>query len=92
MTIIIQYEYYDIQIFDDYFSIILSFDDIKTKLEIDFNAIISFADPSSNFGLKLNGFADKKNIDKVNIDKVLENKDNHSKENVVEFANYKKLT
>ena len=53
MTIIIQYEYYDLQINENNFSITLSFGDIKTNLKINYNAIISFADPSSNFGLIL---------------------------------------
>ena len=53
MTIIIQYEYYDIKIENDFFEITLSFNDVKTKLKIGYDAVISFADPSANFGLKL---------------------------------------
>ena len=51
MTIVIQYEYYDLEINKNNFSISLSFNDIKTNLIIDYNSIISFADPSANFGL-----------------------------------------
>ena len=53
MTIIIQYEYYDLEINKNNFSITLSFDDIKTNLKINYNSIVSFADPSANFGLIL---------------------------------------
>ena len=53
MTIIIQYEYYDLEINKNNFSITLSFGDIKTNLKINYNAIVSFADPSANFGLIL---------------------------------------
>ncbi len=47
MTIIIQYEYYDLEINKNNFFITLSFDDIKTNLKINYNAIVSFADPFS---------------------------------------------
>ena len=53
MTIIIQYEYYDLEINKNDFSITLSFGDTKTNLKISYNAIVSFADPSANFGLIL---------------------------------------
>ena len=51
MTIVVQYEYYDIVINKNNFSITLSFNNIKTKIIIGYNAIVSFADPSANFGL-----------------------------------------
>ena len=53
MTIVIQYEYDDLEINKNNFSISLSFNDIKTNIKIDYNSIISFADPSANFGLIL---------------------------------------
>ncbi len=80
MTIVIQYEYYDIEIKKEYFNITLSFNDIKTKLKIGYNSIISFADPSANFGLKL------KNTE---IKKIKKN-DNKEKDNVINFSNFKK--
>ena len=84
MTIIIQYEYYDLEINKNNFSISLSFDDIKTNLKIDYNAIISFADPSANFGLILQA---NKILTKVNK-KIEKNKSN--KDNVINFSNFKK--
>ena len=84
MTIVIQYEYYDLEINKDKFSISLSFNDIITNLKIDYNAIISFADPSANFGLILQ--KDKmRNKENKNL------KNNNSKENnIINFSYYKK--
>ena len=84
MTIIIQYEYYDLEINKNNFSITLSFGDIKTNLIIDYNAIVSFADPSANFGLILQKNKIQKKINK----KIKNNKSNN--DNVINFSNYKK--
>ena len=84
MTIIIQYEYYDLEINKNDFSITLSFGDIKTNLRINYNAIVSFADPSANFGLILQ----KSKIQKK-VNKKLEN-NKSKKDNVINFSNYKK--
>ena len=84
MTIIIQYEYYDLEINKDNFSITLSFGDIKTNLKINYNAIVSFADPSANFGLILQ----KNKIQKKNNKKIEKKKSN--KNNVINFSNFKK--
>ena len=80
MTIVIQYEYYDLEIKENNFSITLSFNNIKTNLIVGYDSILSFADPSANFGLILQ---------EEKIQKKLEN--NKSKENnVINFSNYKK--
>ena len=84
MTIVIQYEYYDLKINNNNFSISLSFNDIKTNLTIDYNAIISFADPSANFGLIL-----QKNKSQKTLRRDLEIKKS-KKNNVINFSNYKK--
>ena len=84
MTIVIQYEFYDLEINKNNFSISLSFNDIKTNLKIDYNSIISFADPSANFGLIL-----QKNKIQNNLKKNVEI-DNSKKSNVINFSEYKK--
>tara|TARA_B100001057_G_scaffold299250_1_gene299378 strand:- start:297 stop:728 length:432 start_codon:yes stop_codon:yes gene_type:complete len=84
MTIVIQYEYDNLKINKNNFSISLSFNNIKTNLTIDYNSIISFADPSANFGLILQ----KSKIQK-NLEKNLERKKS-KKDNVINFSNYKK--
>lgn len=88
MTIVIQYEYYDLQIYDDYFLITLSFNDIKTNLQIGFNSIISFADPNFNFGLKFENFKKIKNDIKISKKESKEKKDN-KKDNIINFVKYK---
>ena len=84
MTIVIQYEYYDLEINKNNFSISLSFNDIKTYLKIDYNSIISFADPSANFGLILQ----KNRIQKRDNKKIIKKRSN--KNNVINFSNFKK--
>ena len=84
ITIIIQYEYYDLEINKNNFSITLSFNDIKTNLKINYNSNVSFADPSANFGLIL-----QKSKIKKKVNKKLET-DISKKDNVINFSNYKK--
>ena len=84
MTIVIQYEYYDLEINKNNFSISLSFNDIKTNLKIDYDSIISFADPSANFGLIL-----QKNKIQKKENKKIKNKKS-KKNNVINFSNFKK--
>ena len=84
MTIVIQYEYYNLEINKNDFSISLSFNDINADLKIDYNSIISFADPSANFGLIL-----QKNKVQNKFMKNVES-DNSKKNNVINFSNYKK--
>lgn len=54
MTIVIQHQYYDLEIDDEAFSIVLSFDHVKQNLTIPFDSLISFVDPSVRFGLQFN--------------------------------------
>ncbi len=84
MTIIIQYEYDNLEINKNNFSISLSFSNINTNLKIDYNAIVSFADPSANFGLIL-----QKNKIQNKTKKNLKNK-KLNKDNVINFSKYKK--
>ena len=84
MTIVVQYEYYDLKINKNNFSISLSFNDIKTNLTIDYNSVISFADPLANFGLII-----QKNKTQKKLKNSLESKKS-KKDNVINFYNYKK--
>lgn len=52
ITIVLQYEYWDLEVTDDYFSVTLCFNDINERLTIPYHAIISFVDPSVKFGLQ----------------------------------------
>ena len=84
MTIVIQYEYYDLEVNKNDFSVSLSFNNIKTNLKIGYSAIISFADPSANFGLIL-----KKNKIQKKSKENLESSE-EKKDNIINFSNYKK--
>jgi hypothetical protein len=59
MTIVVQHQFYDLEVDDNQFSIVLSFDGIKHNLTVPFNSLISFVDPSVKFGLQFSSvFAD----------------------------------
>jgi len=52
MTIVLQYQYWDLKVTDAGFEVGLSFSDIPEKLEIPFAAVRGFYDPSVNFELE----------------------------------------
>lgn len=52
MTIVIQYQYWDLKVTDAGFEIGLSFSDVPERLEIPFSAVRGFYDPSVNFELE----------------------------------------
>lgn len=54
MTIVIQHQFFDLEVEELYFSLVLSFDHVKQNLTIPFSALISFVDPSVKFGLQFN--------------------------------------
>ena len=83
MTIVIQYEYYNFSVNKNNFKIGLSFNNIKSDLIIGYDAIISFADPYSNFGLKLE--VNTKN--KIKNNKISKKQ---KSDNIIDFNNYKK--
>ena len=83
MTIVIQYEYYNLFVSKYYFSITLSFNDVKTNLKIGYESILSFADPSSNFGIILKKPILQKKPKKSSSNLNLKNS------NVISFSNFK---
>ncbi len=52
MTIVIQFQYWDLKVTETGFEIGLSFSDIPERLEIPFSAVRGFYDPSVNFELE----------------------------------------
>jgi hypothetical protein len=52
MTIVLQFQYWDLKVTDTGFEVSLSFSDIAEKLEIPFAAVRGFYDPSVNFELE----------------------------------------
>lgn len=52
MTIVLQYQYWDLKVTETGFEVGLSFSDIPEKLEVPFSAVRGFYDPSVNFELE----------------------------------------
>ncbi len=52
MTIVLQYQFFGLKVTEEGFSVMLSFNNVREKLEIPFAAITTFADPSVNFALQ----------------------------------------
>ena len=83
VTIVIQHEYWNLKIKKNSFNISLSFDDIKSDLDISFESIVAFSDPYANFGLKL--------IQKEEFKKNKSKKIKNDMDNIIDFKNFKKL-
>jgi len=52
MTIVLQYQFWDLKVTETGFEVGLSFSDVPEKLEIPFSAVRGFYDPSVNFELE----------------------------------------
>ncbi|MEM7041862.1 MAG: ClpXP protease specificity-enhancing factor SspB [Pseudomonadota bacterium] len=54
MTIVLQHEFWGLEVRDEGFGVTLSFNNVSQRIEIPFEAITVFADPSVEFGLQFN--------------------------------------
>lgn len=52
MCIVLQHEFYDLTVYEDKFSVSLSFDGVQETITVPFRAIIDFTDPFANFRLE----------------------------------------
>ncbi len=52
MTIVLQHEFWDLEVEEDRFAVGLSFGGVPHRLEIPLDAVTVFADPSVEFGLQ----------------------------------------
>ncbi|HSR71220.1 MAG TPA: ClpXP protease specificity-enhancing factor SspB [Kiloniellales bacterium] len=52
MTIVLQYQFSDLAVGPDSFSVTLTFSGVPAKLVVPFDAVAAFADPSVRFGLQ----------------------------------------
>lgn len=52
ITVVLQHQFWDLKVLDDHFEVMLSFQDRYEKVAVPFSALISFLDPSANFGLQ----------------------------------------
>ena len=65
MTIVLQHQFWDLEVDGDAFTVTLSFDDAPERLKVPFAAIVGFADPSVDFGLQFQGAAAGKKAPKA---------------------------
>ena len=75
MTIIIQHQFWDLQVDKEHFEITLSFGGQKEHLIIPFMAITEFNDPSVGFGLQFSLLDDNDDGDGVAFDEDADNAD-----------------
>lgn len=52
MTIVLQYQFYDLEVDEEKMAVTLSFNNVPERLEVPLAAITIFADPSVNFALQ----------------------------------------
>jgi hypothetical protein len=52
MTIVLQHQYWDLEVGEDFFSVSLTFNKVPERLVIPFAAVKTFFDPSVKFGLQ----------------------------------------
>ena len=58
MTIVLQHQYWDLEVGDRAFSVALSFNRARQTLTVPYAAVTAFADPSVKFGLQFQGGGD----------------------------------
>ena len=54
MTIVLQHEFWGLEVGEEGFGVTLSFNNVSQRIEIPFAAVTVFADPSVEFGLQFN--------------------------------------
>ena len=64
LTIVLEHQFWDLNVMENSFSVVLSFNSKKLSLEVGFDSIIQFSDPSSDFSLQFSSL--NKNSDKIN--------------------------
>jgi hypothetical protein len=52
ITIVLQYQFWDLKVYDHLFSVSLSFNDQDETITVPYSSIINFSDPSENFSLE----------------------------------------
>lgn len=93
MTIVIQHQFYDLEVEENRFSIVLSFDHVKQNLTIPFDALTSFVDPSVRFGLQFNSVYVENEADEYENEPELKNSKEQTRKdgsNVVTLDSFRK--
>lgn len=94
ITIVIQYQYWDLSVDDKKFSVDLSFNDRREKLVVPFKAIVNFMDPSVKFGLQFTPEYDESMLIPNGSNNTTTNetvkRNSQSKDNVVTLSSFRK--
>jgi hypothetical protein len=67
MTIVIQHQFDDLTVDEEKFSVVLSFDNVKERIVIPFDALTAFADPSVKFGLQFRPHEDETMDERIQL-------------------------
>ena len=86
ITIVLQHQFFGLCVFDDHFSVVLTFDGRQERLVVPFDAIVAFSDPSVNFGLQFS----PKEIEEPVKEIIQEPEPESMPAGVVSFAAFKK--
>lgn len=101
MTIVLQYQYEDLLVEEDFFSVTLSFDNIKERITIPYKALTAFADPSVKFGLQFRHFEEafdeekpkskkEKQLKSIKKEKVLQEEVKQPSNNVIAIDSFRR--
>lgn len=63
MTIVLQHQFYDLEVDAEKFSVMLSFNNVPERLTIPLSAVTIFADPSVNFALQFQPLSEEDDDD-----------------------------
>ena len=63
MTIVLQHQFYDLEVNDERFSVMLSFNNVPERLTVPLSAVTIFADPSVNFALQFQPLSEEDDED-----------------------------
>jgi hypothetical protein len=55
ITVVLQYQFWDLKVEDDRFTVTLSFSNRPERIQVPFAAVTAFVDPSVDFGLQFGG-------------------------------------
>jgi hypothetical protein len=73
MTIVLQYQFYDLNVDKDKIAVTLSFNNVPESLVIPLGSISIFADPSVNFALQFQPLGDDADDDSIDIEQDMGN-------------------
>lgn len=89
IMIVLQYQFWNLQVSDSKMSVGLSFGGVQEIIEIPFNAFTSFVDPSVKFGLKFTP-SESDNFYNKKLDETVTTDTGKSQAQIISFDTFKK--